>query len=58
MNLKLRDCDYAGWFTEEELGDDKELYDLPPLEGDKEEKEGKGLKIIDKQTIDKAIYTN
>ena len=41
MNLKLKDCDYYCWFTEEEksLNDEEALYDSPPLKGDNEEVE-------------------
>ena len=47
INLKLKDYDYGGWFTEEELDDEEKLDELPPLEGNEEEiKEGKGLKIL------------
>ena len=38
MGLKLKD--YKGLFTEDELDH------MPPLEGDKEVKEGRGLKIL------------
>ena len=39
INLKLKNYDYDGWFTEEEkeLNDKEELDDLQPLEGDEEE---------------------
>ena len=46
----LSACDYENW-NKEELDDstvktdEEEFYDLPPLEGDKKAKEGKGLKI-------------
>ena len=53
INLKLKDYDYDGWFTEEELDDktleghEEELDDLPPLEGDEREAiEGKVLKTL------------
>ena len=53
INLKLKDYDYYGWFTEEELDDktleghEEELDDLPPLEGDEREGiEGKVLKTL------------
>ena len=45
-NLKLKDYDYDEWFTEEELDDEEKLDDLPPLEGDEQVKEGKGLKVL------------
>ena len=45
-NLKLRDYDYDGWFTEEETEDEEELDGMPPPEGDGEVKERKGLKIL------------
>ena len=41
INLKLKDYDYYGWFREEELDDEEELVDLPPLEDDEEVNEGK-----------------
>ena len=49
MNLKLKDCDYYCWFTEEEksLNDEEALYDSPPLKGDNEEvEEGKGFTFL------------
>ena len=53
INLKLKDYDYDGWFTEEELDDktleghEEELDDLLPLEGDEREAiEGKVLKTL------------
>ena len=46
-NFKLEDYDYHGWLTEEEeLDDEEKLGGMPPIEGDEEVKEGKGLKIL------------
>ena len=46
INLKLKHYNCDGWFTEQ-LDDEEELaLDLPPLEGNEEVKEGKGLKIL------------
>ena len=53
INLKLKDYDYDGWSTEEELdnkrleGDEEGLNYLPPQEDVEEEvKEEKGMKIL------------
>ena len=45
IDYRLKEYDYDGFFTEEELYDDRKLDDMPPLEGD-EAKEGKKLKIL------------
>ena len=47
--LFLKPYDYDGWFTKEELDDGEksvDLSDMPPLEGDEEVKEGKGVKVL------------
>ena len=50
-NLFLLDIyNYDAWFKNQKSTDatrknDKEKFDMPPLEGDEEVKEGKGLKI-------------
>ena len=53
INSKLKDYDYDGWFTEEELDDktlecdEEELDNTQLLQGDKEEvKQGNGIKIL------------
>ena len=48
-NLFLKTYSYNDWFENEESINKEESVDLsgiPPLEGDKEGKEGKGLKIL------------
>ena len=48
-NLFLKTYSYNDWFENEQSINEEEsvdLSDIPPLEGDKEEKEGKGLKIL------------
>ena len=46
ISLRLKEYDHDGLFTEEELDNEEELDDMPPLEGDEEVKEGKRLKIL------------
>ena len=50
-NLKLKGYDYDEWFTEEQLDDEEKLDDLPPLEGDEQVKEGKGLKVLTRNKL-------
>ena len=59
INSKLKDYDYDGWFTEEELDDktlecdEEELDNTQLLQGDKEEvKQGNGIKIL---TLNKVL---
>ena len=61
VNLFLETYNYEDWFKNEESADttrksDKDepvdLSDMPPLEGDEEVKEGKGLKIL---TLNKLL---
>ena len=46
LNFKRKYYGYHGWFKEEEIDEKEELDDLPPLRGNEEVKERKGLKIL------------
>ena len=44
-NLKLKECDYDGWFAKEEIDDEEKFHNMPPLEGN-EEVVKEGLNIL------------